>query len=128
LTASRWRVGKRPQKNREARAAPEFFPDVSINALIGVQERRFRQNCSSTTAAYPAATAAIHLPIFDGGASESAPTGPSQAAIDEAVCRLSGHSGQRRPRPVATQATSRARIAARNETQRLVEVEAGGTL
>ena len=35
LTASRWRV-EAAQKNREA-ARAEFFPDVSINALIGVQ-------------------------------------------------------------------------------------------
>jgi len=81
LTASRWRV-EAAQKNREA-ARAEFFPDVSINALIGVQSVDLGKLLEYSSRV-PAATAAIHLPIFDGGRLK-ARYGASQAAIDEAV-------------------------------------------
>ncbi len=122
LTASRWRV-EAAQKNREA-ARAEFFPDVSINALIGVQSVDLGKLLQYNSRV-PAATAAIHLPIFDGGRLK-ARYGASQAAIDEAVAAyqdtLVGAA-----REVATQATSRARIAAQR-MQRLVEVEAAERL
>jgi multidrug efflux system outer membrane protein len=122
LTASRWRV-EAAQKNREA-ARAEFFPDVSINALIGLQSVDLGKLLEYRSRV-PAATAAIHLPIFDGGRLK-ARYGASQAAIDEAVAgyqdTLVGAA-----RDVATQATSRARIAAQR-TQRLVEVEAAERL
>jgi len=122
LTASRWRV-EAAQKNREG-ARAEFFPDVSINALIGVQSVDLGKLLEYRSRV-PAATAAIHLPIFDGGRLK-ARYGASQAAIDEAVAgyqdALVGAA-----RDVATQATSRARIAAQR-TQRLVEVDAAERL
>jgi outer membrane protein, multidrug efflux system len=122
LTASRWRV-EAAQKNRES-ARAEFFPDVSINALIGVQSVDLGKLLEYTSRV-PAATAAIHLPIFDGGRLK-ARYGASQAAINEAVAGYQDTLVSA-ARDVATQATSRARIAAQR-TQRLVEVQAAERL
>jgi multidrug efflux system outer membrane protein len=122
LTASRWRV-EAAQKNRES-ARAEFFPDVSINALIGVQSVDLGKLLEYRSRV-PAATAAIHLPIFDGGRLK-ARYGASQAAIDEAVAGYQDTLVSA-ARDVATEATSRARIAAQR-TQRLVEVEAAERL
>jgi outer membrane protein, multidrug efflux system len=122
LTASRWRV-EAAQKDRES-ARAEFFPDVSINALIGVQSVDVG-NLLQYSSRVPAATAAIHLPIFDRGRLK-ARYGASQAAIDAAVAgyqdTLVGAA-----RDVATQATSRAEIGAQRK-QRLIEVEAAERL
>jgi multidrug efflux system outer membrane protein len=122
LTASRWRV-EAAQKNRDA-ARAEFFPDVSINALIGVQSVDLGKLLEYGSRV-PSATAAIHLPIFDGGRLK-ARYRSSQAAIDEAVAgyqdTLVGAA-----REVATQATSRAQIAAQR-TQRSIEVAAAERL
>jgi outer membrane protein, multidrug efflux system len=122
LTASRWRV-EAAQKDRES-ARAEFFPDVSINALIGLQSVDLG-NLLQYNSRVPAATAAIHLPIFDGGRLK-ARYGASQAALDTAIAgyqdTLVGAA-----RDVATQATSRAQIAAQR-TQRLIEVQAAENL
>ncbi|HLZ96845.1 MAG TPA: efflux transporter outer membrane subunit [Steroidobacteraceae bacterium] len=122
LTASRWRV-EAAQKKRDA-ARAEFFPDVSINALIGLQSVDLGKLLEYRSRV-PSATAAIHLPIFDGGRLQAGYRS-SQAAIDEAVAgyqdTLVGAA-----RDVATQATSRARIAAQR-TQRLIEVAAAERL
>jgi multidrug efflux system outer membrane protein len=122
LTASRWRV-EAAQKDRES-ARAEFFPDVSINALIGVQSVDVGKLLQYSSRV-PAATAAIHLPIFDRGRLK-ARYGASQAAIDAAVAGyqdtlVSAASD------VATQATSRAEIGAQRK-QRLIEVEAAERL
>ena len=122
LTASRWRV-EAAQRNRESVRA-EFFPDVSINALIGVQSVDLGKLLEYGSRV-PAATAAVHLPIFDGGRLK-ARYGASQAAIDEALAAYQDTLVSA-ARDVATQATSRARIAAQR-TQRLVEVEAAERL
>jgi len=122
LTASRWRV-EAAQKNREA-ARAEFFPDVSINALIGVQSVDLGKLLEYRSRV-PSATAAIHLPIFDGGRLK-ARYRSSQAAIDEAVAGYQDTLVSA-ARDVATQATSRAQIAAQR-TQRLIEVEAADRL
>jgi len=122
LTASRWRV-EAAQKDRES-ARAEFFPDVSINALIGLQSVDLG-NLLQYNSRVPAATAAIHLPIFDGGRLK-ARYGASQAALDTAIAgyqdTLVGAA-----RDVATQVTSRAQIAAQR-TQRLIEVQAAENL
>ncbi|HEY3655178.1 MAG TPA: efflux transporter outer membrane subunit [Steroidobacteraceae bacterium] len=122
LTASRWRV-EAAEKNRES-ARAEFYPDISINALIGVQSidvgTLLRYNSR-----VPAATAAIHLPIFDGGRLQ-ARYGATQAALDVAVAGYQDTLVSA-AREVATQATSRAQIAAQR-TQRLIEVDAAQRL
>jgi multidrug efflux system outer membrane protein len=122
LTASRWRV-EAAERNREG-ARAEFFPDVSINALIGVQSVDLSKLLQYNSRV-PAATAAIHLPIFDGGRLK-ARYGASQAAIDAAVAAYQDTLVSA-ARDVATQATSRAQIAA-ERIQRLIEVQAAERL
>jgi multidrug efflux system outer membrane protein len=122
LTASRWRV-EAAEKSREGVRA-EFYPDVSINALIGLQSRDL-----GTLLLYgsrvPDFGAAVHLPIFDAGRLK-ARYGASQAAIDAAVASYQDTLVSA-ARDVATQATSRAQIAAQR-AQRLIEVDAAARL
>src|SRR5450631_3832904 len=118
ITASRWRVEAAERNLDSARA--EFFPDVTINALLGLSSIDVGKLIEYGSRV-PQATAAIHLPLFDAGRLK-ARYGASQAAIDAAVAgyqdTLVGAA-----RDVATQATSRAQIAAQR-TQCLIEVEA----
>jgi multidrug efflux system outer membrane protein len=122
LAASRWRV-EAADKNREG-ARAEFYPDVSINALIGLQSRDLTRLLLYDSRV-PDFGAAVHLPIFDAGRLK-ARYGASQAAIDAAVAdyqeTLIGAA-----RDVATQATSRAQLAA-ERAQRMLEVDAAERL
>jgi multidrug efflux system outer membrane protein len=122
LTASRWRV-EAAEKNRDA-ARAEFYPDISINALIGLQSRDVGKLLEYSSRV-PNVGAAVHLPIFDEGRLK-ARYGASQAAIDAAVAAyrdtLVGAA-----RDVATQASSRAQIAAQR-SQRQIEVESAAQL
>jgi multidrug efflux system outer membrane protein len=118
ITASRWRV-EAAEKSRES-ARAEFFPDVSINALIGVQSVDV-----ATLLEYgsrvPSLTAAVHLPLFDAGRLK-ARYGATQAAVDSAVASYrdtvvgAAHD-------VATQASTLAQIASQR-TQRAIELDA----
>jgi len=63
ITASRWRVKLR--KNRDS-ARAEFFPDVSINALLGLSSINAGKLLEYGSRV-PQAGAAVHLPIFDAG-------------------------------------------------------------
>jgi multidrug efflux system outer membrane protein len=118
ITASRWRVEAAEQSRASARA--EFFPDISINALIGVQSVRM-----STLLNYgsrvPSIGAAAHLPLFDAGLLK-ARYGASQAALDQAVASYQD-AVIGAARDVATQASTLAEIAAQR-TQRAIELEA----
>ena len=116
ITASRWRV-EAAEKTRES-ARAEFFPDLSINALIGVQSTDIG-SLLQYGSRVPQVGAAIHLPIFDAGRLK-ARYGATQAAIESAVA---GYQDTviGAAREVATQATSRAQIASQR-AQRLIEV------
>jgi multidrug efflux system outer membrane protein len=122
ITASRWRV-EAAQRNLDA-ARAEFFPDVSVNALLGLSSIDVGKLLEYGSRV-PQATAAIHLPIFDAGRLK-ARYGASQAAIDSAVSSyretLVGAA-----QDVATQATSRAQIVAQR-SQRSIEVDAAREL
>jgi multidrug efflux system outer membrane protein len=122
LTASRWRV-EAAQKT-EAAARAEFYPDISINALVGLQSRDIG-SLLHYNSRVPDIAAAVHLPIFDAGRLK-ARYGASQAAIDSAVAAyqdtLVGAA-----RDVATEAASRAQIAAQR-TERLIELDAAQRL
>jgi multidrug efflux system outer membrane protein len=122
ITASRWRV-EAAQRNLDA-ARAEFFPDVSVNALLGLSSIDVGKLLEYGSRV-PEATAAIHLPIFDAGRLK-ARYGASQAAIDSAVSSyretLVGAA-----QDVATQATSRAQIVAQR-SQRSIEVDAAHEL
>jgi multidrug efflux system outer membrane protein len=122
ITASRWRVEAAENSLSSARA--EFYPDVTISALAGLSSidvgKLFEYGSR-----VPQATAAIHLPIFDAGRLK-ARYGGAQAALDSAV------SGYRdsvisAAREVATQAETRAQIAAQRD-QRVIEVDAASRM
>ncbi len=122
ITASRWRV-EAAERNRDA-ARAEFFPDITINALLGLSSIDVGKLLEYGSRV-PQASAAIHLPIFDAGRLK-ARYGATQAAIDSAVASyqdtLVGAA-----RDVAMQASTRAQIAAQR-TQRVLEVDAAQQL
>ena len=122
ITASRWRVEAAERSLDSARA--EFFPDVTINALLGLSSIDVGRLIEYGSRV-PQAGAALHLPIFDAGRLK-ARYGASRSAIDAAVAdyqdTLVGAA-----RDVATQASTRAQIAAQR-TQRLIEADAARQL
>ncbi len=122
ITASRWRV-EAAEKSRES-ARAEFFPDVSINALLGVQSIKL-----GTLLEYgsrvPEVGAAIHLPVFDAGRLK-ARYGATQATVDSAIATYQD-TVVSAARDVATQASTLAQIAAQR-TQRVIELDAATDL
>jgi multidrug efflux system outer membrane protein len=118
ITASRWRVEAAQRSRDSARA--EFFPDVSINALIGVQSININ-DLLTYGSRVPQVAAAVHLPIFDSGRLK-ARYGAAQSAIDEAVAAYQ-ETLVSAARDVATQAATRAQLAAQR-SQRSIEVAA----
>jgi outer membrane protein, multidrug efflux system len=122
ITASRWRVEAAERNAESARA--EFFPDVTINALLGLSSidvGRLLEYGSRV----PQASAAIHLPIFDAGRLK-ARYGAAQAAIDSAVATYQDTLVSA-ARDVATQASTRAQILA-ERAQRTLQVDAASQL
>ena len=122
ITASRWRVEAAERNLDSARA--EFFPDVSINALLGLSSIDVSKLLEYGSRV-PQASAAIHLPIFDAGRLK-ARYGASQAAIDSAVASYQD-TVVSAARDVAMQASTRAQIAA-ERTQRAIEVDSAHQL
>ncbi len=118
ITASRWRV-EAAEKSRES-ARAEFFPDVSINALVGVQSIDVT-TLINYASRVPTASAAIHLPLFDAGRLK-ARYGASQAAVDSAVASYR-ETVVAAARDVATEVSTLAQLAAQR-TQRAVELDA----
>src|SRR3984893_6783503 len=64
ITASRWRVDSAQKSLASARA--EFFPDVTVNALLGLSSLDVGKLLEYGSRV-PQASAAIHLPIFAAG-------------------------------------------------------------
>ena len=122
ITASRWRVEAAEKSRDSARA--EFYPDVSINGLLGVQSIDIG-NLLNYGSRVPQVAAAIHLPIFDQGRLK-ARYGAAQAAIDSAVSSYQ-ETLVEAARDVATQAASRAQVMA-ERSQRVIEVAAAEQL
>ena len=118
LTASRWRVEAAEKGLAAARA--EFYPDVSINALLGLSSIDVSKLIEYGSRV-PQAGAAIHLPIFDAGRLK-ARYGATQAEIDSAVASYQDTLVSA-ARDVATQAATRSQIAAQR-TQRGIAVDA----
>jgi outer membrane protein, multidrug efflux system len=122
ITASRWRV-EAAEKNAES-ARAEFFPDVTINALLGLSSIDVGKLLEYGSRV-PQASAAIHLPIFDAGRLK-ARYGATQAAIDSAVATYQDTLVSA-ARDVATQASTRAQISA-ERAQRTLQVDAASQL
>jgi multidrug efflux system outer membrane protein len=105
ITASRWRVESAEKSLASARA--EFFPDVTVNALLGVASLDVGKLLEYGSRV-PQVSAAIHLPIFDQGRLK-ARYGGAQAAIDSAASSYQD-TVISAARDVAAQATTRAQI------------------
>jgi outer membrane protein, multidrug efflux system len=122
ITASRWRVEAAERNLDSARAA--FFPDVTINALLGLSSIDVGKLLEYGSRV-PQATAAVHLPIFDAGRLKAG-YGATQSALGSAIASyqetLVGAA-----RDVATQASTRAQIGAQR-SQRLIQVDAARQL
>jgi multidrug efflux system outer membrane protein len=118
ITASRWRVEAAQKSLASARA--EFFPDVTVNALLGLQSLDVGKLLEYGSRV-PQVSAAIHLPIFDGGRLK-ARYGGAQAAIDAAVSSYQD-TVIGAARDVAMQATMLAQIDAQR-AQRAKQVAA----
>ena len=118
ITASRWRVESAEKSLASARA--DFFPDITVNALLGVSSLDVGKLLEYGSRV-PQMSAAIHLPIFDAGRLK-ARYGGAQAAIDSAVSSYQD-TVISAARDVATQATSRAQIQAQR-AQRAQQVAA----
>jgi multidrug efflux system outer membrane protein len=118
ITASRWRVEAAEKNLASSRA--EFFPDLSINLLLGVSGVDVGKLLEYGSRV-PMAGAAVHLPIFDAGRLR-AQYGAAGAAIDSAVSAYQD-SVISAARDVATQVTTLAQIDAQRQ-QRSIAVDA----
>lgn len=118
LIASLWRV-QAAERNRDA-ARAEFFPDFSLNALVGLQSRDLG-SLLKYNSRVPELGAAVHLPIFDEGRLK-ARYGAAQAGIESAVASYRDTLVSA-ARDVATQAATRAELDA-ERGQRRLEVDA----
>ena len=118
ITASRWRVEAAQQTRAGARA--DFFPDVSINGLIGLQSLDVA-HLLEYGSRVPTITGAIHLPIFDAGRLKGR-YGAAQAAIDAAVATYQD-TVLTATREVAAEAATRTQLASQR-SQRAAAVAA----
>ena len=113
IVASRWRVEAAEHSRESARA--EFFPDISVNALIGFQSMDVG-TLLSYGSRVPGASAAIHLPIFDAGRLK-ARYGAAQAAVASAAASYRD-AVVSAAHDVATQASNLAQIEAQTSERR----------
>jgi multidrug efflux system outer membrane protein len=118
ITASRWRVEAAKQNRASARA--EFFPDVTVNGLLGVQSVDM-SSLLEYGSRVPAVSAAIHLPLFDSGMLK-ARYGAAQSSIDSAVASYQ-ETVVGAAREVAAEASTLAQLEAQR-AQRLIELDA----
>ena len=81
IVASRWRVESAERTVTAARS--DFYPDVSLRALAGVQSLKFGK-LLEVGSGVPLVSAAVHLPLFDAGRL-SARYGLSRAQLQSAI-------------------------------------------
>ncbi|MEO7433763.1 MAG: efflux transporter outer membrane subunit [Dokdonella sp.] len=108
IAANRWRIEAAMRRVDAARA--EFYPDISLGAMIGLQSLdlgKLVSGPSRTAALGPA----VHLPLFGLGRQRAA-YGVSQAQLDSAAAQYDA-SVVDAAREVATQALTLAQIDAR---------------
>jgi outer membrane protein, multidrug efflux system len=99
IAASRWRVESAVKGIESVRA--EFYPDISLKALVGVQSIKLGKLLRASSGV-PAVTAAVHLPLFDAGRLR-ARYGSSQSQLQSAVADYD-EAVTNAAREVATQA------------------------
>lgn len=107
IIASRWRVESAEKTAIAARS--DFYPDVSLRALVGVQSLKLGR-LLEVGSGVPLASAAVHLPIFDAGRL-SARYGFSRAQLQGAIADYDD-AVNGAAREVATQASNRQQLLA----------------
>jgi multidrug efflux system outer membrane protein len=112
IAASRWQVEAALKQTDVARA--EFFPDISIKAMVGLSSIDMGKLLTAGSRTF-ALTPALHLPIFSGGTLE-ANYGVSKAQLAGAVAQYDS-TVLTAAREVATQALGAEQIAARQREQ-----------
>ena len=122
IAASRWRVEAALARTEQARA--EFFPDISLGAMVGLQSLDLDKllNAGSRTAAVGPA---LHLPLFGRGQLK-ANYHVSQAQLDMAASQYDATVVDA-ARDVATQALTFAQLDARRH-ERSAQVDATRSL
>jgi len=118
IAASRWRIEAALRRVDQARA--EFYPDVSLSALIGLQSLDMDKLLTAGSRVANVSPA-LHLPIFAGGRLK-ARFGASKAQLDAAVAQYDS-SVVSAARDVATQALTMQQIEARRR-ERAAQVAA----
>lgn len=112
ITATRWRVEAASEQVANARA--DFYPDISIKALIGLSSidlgKLFDYGSRIANVA-----PAISLPLFDGGRRKAA-YGATRAQLDLAITDYDA-AVVNAARDVATQALTLQQLAAQREQQ-----------
>jgi multidrug efflux system outer membrane protein len=86
IAAERWRIEAAASNLEAARAG--FMPDISLRGLLGLSSLELGKLLEAGSAV-PSATAAIHLPLFDGGTLRAG-FRHSQASLDEAIAAYRG--------------------------------------
>jgi multidrug efflux system outer membrane protein len=122
VQASRWRVEAAHEQMKAVHA--EYYPDVSLRALIGLSSIEIGRLLRADSAA-PAFTAAVHLPLFDSGlrgarfGAREARIVAAAASYDEAIVTAAREVGQ---------AATRITQAAAQREQRLAQQAAADQL
>ena len=122
ITASRWRVEATEKNLNVARAV--FFPDVSLNALIGLSSLRLAKLLEAGSGV-SLAGAAIRVPLFDGGRLQ-ARYSASQALVTAAVASYR-ETLVNAAREVSMLVETRMQIGVQ-QTQRLIALDAAQRL
>ena len=107
IVASRWRVEAAEKTVTAARS--DFYPDVSLRALAGVQSLKLGK-LLEVGSGVPLVSAAVHLPLFDAGRL-SARYGFSRAQLQSAIADYDD-AVNAAARDVATQASNRQQLLA----------------
>jgi multidrug efflux system outer membrane protein len=110
IAASRWRIEAAMRRVDQARA--EFYPDISLGAMVGLQSLDLDKlfNAGSRVAGIGPA---LHLPLFGRGHLRAA-YGASQAQLDAAASQYDSTVVDA-ARDVATQALTLAQVKARSD-------------
>jgi multidrug efflux system outer membrane protein len=122
IAASRWRVEAALRRADQARA--EFYPDISISALVGLSSIDMDKVFTSGSRVFDVAPA-IHLPIFEGGRLE-ARFGATKAQLDAAAAQYDS-AVVSAAQDVATQALTAQQLEARRR-ERATQVAASESL
>jgi len=102
IAASLWRVESARRSVASARA--DFYPDISLHALLGVQSLKLGKLLRADSGV-PSLGAALHLPLFDSGRI-AARFGATHAQLNSAIADYD-EAVVSAARDVATQATMR---------------------